>query len=111
MLLADVRIPSPIPMASKPRKSAAKLGTPPADFSAVVRSVVCENPGLNAAGLKKALPVNYQKFATPDSLKSAAVGDGCFVFMKSDLLYKDFGDPVRLQAPYLTEAERRVLFT
>ena len=28
-----------------------------------------------------------------------------------DLLYKDFGDPVRLQAPYLTEAERRALFT
>jgi hypothetical protein len=27
-----------------------------------------------------------------------------------DLLYKDFGDPVRLQAPYLTEAERRRLF-
>lgn len=27
-----------------------------------------------------------------------------------DLLYKDFGDPVRLQAPYLTETERRRLF-
>lgn len=27
-----------------------------------------------------------------------------------DLLYKDFGDPVRLQAPYLTEDERRRLF-
>jgi DNA segregation ATPase FtsK/SpoIIIE-like protein len=27
-----------------------------------------------------------------------------------DLLYKDFGDPVRLQAPLLTEAERRQLF-
>jgi S-DNA-T family DNA segregation ATPase FtsK/SpoIIIE len=27
-----------------------------------------------------------------------------------DLLYKDFGDPVRLQAPYLTEVERRRLF-
>ncbi|HEY3493050.1 MAG TPA: hypothetical protein VGK73_00115, partial [Polyangiaceae bacterium] len=24
-----------------------------------------------------------------------------------DLLYKDFGDPVRLQAPYLPEHERR----
>jgi hypothetical protein len=24
-----------------------------------------------------------------------------------DLLYKDFGDPVRLQAPYLPENERR----
>lgn len=28
-----------------------------------------------------------------------------------DLLYKDFGDPVRLQAPYLTEDERKRLFT
>ncbi len=27
-----------------------------------------------------------------------------------DLLYKDFGDPVRLQAPYLTEQERRHWF-
>jgi len=27
-----------------------------------------------------------------------------------DLLYKDFGDPVRLQAPYLPEGERRSLF-
>lgn len=27
-----------------------------------------------------------------------------------DLLYKDFGDPVRLQAPYLTEDERRHWF-
>src|SRR5262249_796357 len=27
-----------------------------------------------------------------------------------DLLYKDFGDPVRLQAPYLTEEERRRWF-
>lgn len=27
-----------------------------------------------------------------------------------DLLYKDFGDPVRLQAPYLTEDERRRWF-
>jgi DNA segregation ATPase FtsK/SpoIIIE-like protein len=27
-----------------------------------------------------------------------------------DLLYKDFGDPVRLQAPYLPEAERRTWF-
>ena len=28
-----------------------------------------------------------------------------------DLLYKDFGDPVRLQAPYLTEQERKRWFT
>lgn len=28
-----------------------------------------------------------------------------------DLLYKDFGEPVRLQAPYLNEAERRRLFS
>lgn len=28
-----------------------------------------------------------------------------------DLLYKDFGEPVRLQAPYLTEAERKRLFS
>jgi S-DNA-T family DNA segregation ATPase FtsK/SpoIIIE len=28
-----------------------------------------------------------------------------------DLLYKDFGDPVRLQAPYLTEPERKRWFT
>jgi DNA segregation ATPase FtsK/SpoIIIE-like protein len=27
-----------------------------------------------------------------------------------DLLYKDFGDPVRLQAPYLTEQERQHWF-
>lgn len=27
-----------------------------------------------------------------------------------DLLYKDFGDPVRLQAPYLTESERKRWF-
>jgi S-DNA-T family DNA segregation ATPase FtsK/SpoIIIE len=27
-----------------------------------------------------------------------------------DLLYKDFGDPVRLQAPYLAEDERRRWF-
>jgi DNA segregation ATPase FtsK/SpoIIIE-like protein len=27
-----------------------------------------------------------------------------------DLLYKDFGDPVRLQAPYLPEAERKRWF-
>lgn len=27
-----------------------------------------------------------------------------------DLLYKDFGEPVRLQAPYLREGERRSLF-
>ena len=70
-------------MASKPRKGAKKLVTPPPDFSEVVRSAVRENPGLNAAGLKKALPVNYQKYATPDLLKSVAVGDGFFVFMKN----------------------------
>ncbi len=30
--------------------------------------------------------------------------------LRGDLLYKDFGNPVRLQAPYLPEAERVGLF-